>query len=162
MPTDEGKLYLATVEDLASERIVGFGLSEHHDAELATSALKMAVTVRGGDVTGAIFHSDRGSEIHRHSVRAGLRDAADLPVDGPGRIVFRQCRRGELVLDAGVGAVPQATLRHEAGRSSGGRPLHRLYNRVRRHSSCEMKPPIAFEAILAARAAETVPAEEAA
>ena len=36
------------------------------------------------------------------------------------------------------------------------------YNRIRRHSSCEMKPPIEFEAILAARAAETVPAEEAA
>ena len=36
------------------------------------------------------------------------------------------------------------------------------YNRVRRHSSCEMKPPVEFEAILAARAAETVPVEEAA
>ena len=36
------------------------------------------------------------------------------------------------------------------------------YNRIRRHSSCEMKPPVVFEAILAARAAETVPAEEAA
>jgi putative transposase len=36
------------------------------------------------------------------------------------------------------------------------------YNRTRRHSSCEMKPPIEFEAILAARTAETAPAEEAA
>ena len=36
------------------------------------------------------------------------------------------------------------------------------YNRIRRHSSCEMKPPIEFEAILAARAAETVTDEEAA
>ena len=62
VPTEEGKLYLATVEDLAARRILGFGLSEHHDAELATSALKMAVAVRGGDVTGTIFHSDRGSE----------------------------------------------------------------------------------------------------
>ena len=53
---------MATVEDLASRRIVGFGLSEHHDAELATGALKMAVAVRGGDVAGTIFHSDRGSE----------------------------------------------------------------------------------------------------
>ena len=40
VPTDEGKLYLATVEDLASRRIVGFALSEHHDAELATAALQ--------------------------------------------------------------------------------------------------------------------------
>ena len=36
VPTVEGKLYLATVEDLAARRILGFGLSEHHDAELAT------------------------------------------------------------------------------------------------------------------------------
>ena len=62
IPTGEGKLYLATVEDLASRRIIGFGLSEHHDAELATAAIKMAVAVRGGDVAGAIFHTDRGSE----------------------------------------------------------------------------------------------------
>ncbi len=69
VPTDEGKLYLATVEDLASKRILGFGLSEHHDATLATGALNMAVTVRGGDVAGNIFHSDRGSEggINRSS-----------------------------------------------------------------------------------------------
>ena len=60
VPTDEGKLYLADVEDLASRRVLGFGLSEHHDAELATNALKMAVAVRGGHVAGVIFHSDRG------------------------------------------------------------------------------------------------------
>ena len=32
VPTDEGKLYLAHAEDLASRRIPGFALSEHHDA----------------------------------------------------------------------------------------------------------------------------------
>ena len=62
VPTDEGKLYLATVEDLASPRIVVFGLSEHHDAELATAALKMAVAVSGGEVADTIFHSDRSSD----------------------------------------------------------------------------------------------------
>ena len=61
VPTEEGKLYLATVEDLASRRIIGLGLSEHHDAELAIAAIKMAVDVRGGDVAGAIFHTDRGA-----------------------------------------------------------------------------------------------------
>ena len=107
VPTDEGKLYLATVEDLAARRIVGFGLSEHHDAELATGALKMAVVVRGGDVAGTIFHSDRGSEYTADLVRAGLHDARDQPVDGPRRVVLRQRRGRELVLDAGVGTVPQ-------------------------------------------------------
>ncbi len=36
------------------------------------------------------------------------------------------------------------------------------YNRVRRHSSCEMKSPVDYEAILAARAAQQAPDEEAA
>jgi putative transposase len=53
VPTDEGKLCLVTVEDLASRRIVGFGISEHHDAEVAAGALKMAVAIRGGDVAGS-------------------------------------------------------------------------------------------------------------
>jgi putative transposase len=62
IPTDEGKLYLAIVIDLAARRIPGFALGEHHDAELASGALKMAAAVRGGDVDGVIFHSDKGSE----------------------------------------------------------------------------------------------------
>ncbi len=62
IPTDEGKLYLAIVEDLASRRLPGFALGEHHDAELAAGAIKMAAAVRGGDIRGVIFHSDRGSE----------------------------------------------------------------------------------------------------
>ena len=42
--------------------MAGFAIGEHHDAELAAAAIKMAVAVRGGDVTGVIFHTDRGSE----------------------------------------------------------------------------------------------------
>jgi putative transposase len=64
VPTDEGKLYLDSVLDMASRRIVGFAVGEHHDAALATTALRMAVTVRGGNpaVAGVVFHSDQGSE----------------------------------------------------------------------------------------------------
>ena len=35
LPTDEGKLYLASVLDVGSHRVVGFAIGEHHDAELA-------------------------------------------------------------------------------------------------------------------------------
>ena len=62
IPTDEGKLYLASVMDMASRRVLGFALGEHHDAQLAYSALVMAVAVRGGQVPGVIMHTDRGSE----------------------------------------------------------------------------------------------------
>ena len=163
VPTDEGKLYLATVEDLASRRIVGFGLSEHHDAELATGALKMAVAVRGGDVAGTIFHSDRGSEYTANLFEHGLLDAARSPSRwaGPGRASTTPpprvgSRRWSGSCSASDTSTPSRTARREVAR------FIDWYNRVRRHSSCEMKPPIEFEAILAARAAETVPTEEAA
>ena len=62
IPTDEGVLYLDSVLDMRSRRILGFALGEHHDAALAYGALAMAVAVRGGQVPGVIFHTDRGSE----------------------------------------------------------------------------------------------------
>jgi transposase InsO family protein len=64
IPTDEGKLYLDSVLDMGSRRIVGFAMSEHHDTDCAYLALAMAVAVRGGReaVSGVIFHTDRGSE----------------------------------------------------------------------------------------------------
>ncbi|WP_394495094.1 IS3 family transposase [Nonomuraea sp. JJY05] len=60
--TDEGPLYLASVEDLFSRRLLGYAMSEHHDAALTVASLQMAVVTRGGDADGVIFHSDRGSE----------------------------------------------------------------------------------------------------
>ena len=61
VPTDEGKLYLATTLDLFSRRLLGYATCAHPDAELAGQAIKMAVAARGGTVTGVIFHSHRGS-----------------------------------------------------------------------------------------------------
>ncbi|WP_443050909.1 DDE-type integrase/transposase/recombinase [Streptomyces sp. H27-D2] len=60
--TGEGKLYLATVLDLFSRRLLGYAMGAYHDAALAGASLKMAAATRGGDVDGVIFHSDRGSE----------------------------------------------------------------------------------------------------
>ena len=70
--TDEGKLHLASVLDMGSRRIVGFAMSEHHDAELAHASLAMAVAVRGGReaVTGVIMHTDQGSEYTARIFRA--------------------------------------------------------------------------------------------
>ena len=162
MPTGEGKLYLATVEDLASRRIIGFGLSEHHDAELATAAIKMAVAVRGGDVAGAIFHTDRGSEYNAELFAAACARS---------RITQSMGRAGSCFDNAAAESffstvewelfriTPLAT-KHAARREVAW--FIDWYNRIRRHSSCEMKPPIAYEAILAARAAEPVDDEEAA
>ena len=73
IPTAGGKLYLATVIDLYSRRLLGAATGLHPDADLACSAIKMAVAARGGvdAVNGpnwredesqrVIFHTDRGS-----------------------------------------------------------------------------------------------------
>jgi putative transposase len=68
IPTDEGKLYLATALDLFSRRLLGYATSAHPDAELAGQAVKMAVAARGGAdrVADVIFHTDRGSTYTAH------------------------------------------------------------------------------------------------
>jgi transposase InsO family protein len=60
--TGEGKLYLATVIDLFSRRLLGYAMGTRHDAELVVASLNMAAATRGGDVRGVIMHTDRGSE----------------------------------------------------------------------------------------------------
>jgi putative transposase len=79
IPTAAGKLYLATVIDLYSRRLLGAATSLHPDAELACAAIKMAVAARGGtDVVNGpgwrtdesrrvIFHTDRGSTYTANS-----------------------------------------------------------------------------------------------
>ncbi|MBA3574106.1 MAG: IS3 family transposase, partial [Pseudonocardiales bacterium] len=90
--TDEGKLYLDSVLDMGSRRIVGFGIGQHHDADLATAALQMAVAVRGGkdNIREVIMHTDQGSEggfkwSSQHLDRGGVDGQAsrvDEGVDG--------------------------------------------------------------------------------
>jgi transposase InsO family protein len=59
--TRQGWLYLATVIDLYSRRVIGWALAEHLRAELVCDALKMAIAAtRGGRVDGVVFHSESG------------------------------------------------------------------------------------------------------
>ena len=60
--TDEGWLFLATVIDLYSRRVIGWGVADHLRTPLVSAALEMAVATRGGHVDGVVFHSDRGCQ----------------------------------------------------------------------------------------------------
>ena len=60
--TGEGWLYLATVIDLFSRRVIGWSLAEHMRTTLVADALETAVATRGGRIDGVIFHSDRGCQ----------------------------------------------------------------------------------------------------
>ncbi|WP_412753783.1 DDE-type integrase/transposase/recombinase [Krasilnikovia sp. M28-CT-15] len=52
-------LYLATVIDIYSRRLLGWSINTHMRAELVIDALHAAVAARGHQVHGMIFHSDR-------------------------------------------------------------------------------------------------------
>jgi putative transposase len=61
IPSREGWLYLAAVEDLYSRRVVGWAMAEHRESRLVVDALAMAVQRRlPGE--GLLAHSDRGSQ----------------------------------------------------------------------------------------------------
>ena len=59
--TGEGWLYLASVLDLGSRRLLGYSMADHMRTELVLDALGMAIAARDG-VAGVIAHADRGSQ----------------------------------------------------------------------------------------------------
>lgn len=67
--TDEGWLYLATVIDLCSRKVKGWAMGERITAELAVSALDMALSqVKAPQ--GILFHSDRGVQYASNAYKA--------------------------------------------------------------------------------------------
>jgi len=150
--TDEGRLHLASVLDMGSRRIVGFALSDHHDAELAHGALAMAVAVRGGReaIAGVILHTDQGSEYTARIFRAACTRMG---------IVQSMGRVGS-ALDNAVIESWHSTLEFELRRREhfATKAVARArvaawideYNRDRKHSACGMRSPIGYEQALRA------------
>jgi transposase InsO family protein len=62
LPVGDGRfLYLATVLDCFSRRVVGYSIADHMRTELVADALRMARDVRES-LHGALFHSDHGAQ----------------------------------------------------------------------------------------------------
>lgn len=149
--TGEGKLYLDSVLDMGSRRIVGFALGAHHDAALAYGALAMAVAVRGGAVPGVVFHTDQGSEYTAGSFRAACERLG----------IAQSMGRPGSALDNAVIESWHSTLEFEF------RSLHSFatqaaartavaawiedYNHLRRHSALGMRSPVDYERSLAGK-----------
>jgi transposase InsO family protein len=68
IPTGEGWLYLATVIDLYSRKVVGWSMSDSMKVSLVNDALNMAITHRNPP-KGLIWHTDRGSQYASYSHR---------------------------------------------------------------------------------------------
>src|SRR5438128_7739172 len=72
--TDQGWLYLATVMDLSSRRIVGWAMEDHLRAELPLTALRMAISAQRPGA-GLIHHSDRGVQYASADYRKVMQSA---------------------------------------------------------------------------------------
>lgn len=148
--TDEGKLYLATVLDLFSRRLLGYAMSEHHDADVAVATLSMAAANRGGTVDGVIFHSDRGSEF--------TADSFKIACDRLG--VLQSMARVGSALDNAAAEAFNSTIkveyihRHRFRTRAEARVriatwIVDFYNTRRRHSACNGMAPIDYERFMA-------------
>ncbi len=71
--SDEGWVYLATVIDLFSRKVVGHAVSNRNDATLAVTAFKMAL-LRRQQPRELVYHSDRGSIYASHDFKSLLTD----------------------------------------------------------------------------------------
>jgi putative transposase len=73
-PTSEGKLYVCSIKDVCSNRIVGYSIDQRMTAQLAVRALRSAIARRQPHGT-VIVHSDRGSQFRSRAFRAVLKAA---------------------------------------------------------------------------------------
>jgi transposase InsO family protein len=146
--TAEGRLYLDSVLDMASRRIVGFALGAHHDAALAYGALAMAVAVRGGAVPGVVFHTDQGAGYTARAFRAacerlGIAQSMGRPGSALDNAVIESWHS---TLEFELRALRQFTTRAQARAAVAA--WIEDYNTVRRHSALGMRSPAAYEQAL--------------
>ena len=145
VPTGEGWLYLAVVEDLFSRRIVGWSMDQTMTSRLVVDALDMAIQ---GRVPGEnlMAHSDRGSQyasehyqglLGRHGIACSMSGVAQCWDNAPVESFFGRLK-GELVDHE------RYTSREQA-KASIFEYIEAFYNRVRRHSSLGYVSPDEYE-----------------
>jgi transposase InsO family protein len=145
IPTREGWLYLAAVEDLYSRQIVGWAMGERIDSRLVVDALGMAVGRRcPGE--GLVAHSDRGSQYaseHYQRVLASQGITCSMSRRGncwdnaPMESFFASLKK-ELVHDEDYQTRAEA-------KASIFEYIEAFYNRVRRHSALGHMSPTDYE-----------------
>jgi transposase InsO family protein len=145
IPTREGWLYLAAVEDLYSRRVVGWSMAEHLESRLVYDALALAVERRlPGE--GLLAHSDRGSQyasehyqllLGQHGITCSMSRRADCWDNAPMESLFASLKK-ELVHDADFATRAQA-------RAAIVEYIEVFYNTKRRHSSLGYVSPAEYE-----------------
>jgi putative transposase len=145
IPTREGWLYLAAVEDLYSRRVVGWSMAEHLESRLVFDALALAVERRLPGA-GLLAHSDRGSQyasehyqllLSKHGITCSMSRRADCWDNAPMESFFASLKK-ELVHDADFATRAQA-------RAAVVEYIEVFYNTKRRHSSLGYVSPAEYE-----------------
>ena len=143
--TWEGWLYLASVMDLYSRRIVGWAIADHLRAELVVDALEMGVARRRPDA-GLVHHSDMGSQYT--SLIFTLRCRAvgiDVSIGSRGDCF------DNAVLESFHATIKKDLIHRRAwptkaqARTAIFDYIETFYNRRRRHSRLGMLSPADFE-----------------
>ena len=148
VPTREGTLYLATIQDAYSRRIVGWSMSSRQPAELMVAALRMALGDRRP--RRVVHHSDHGSQYtskvfrkvcHAHHVRMSMGRVGDCYDNALAESWFAtlECE----LIDRQPSA--RFETREEARRAIFAY-IEGFYNRRRRHSALGYRSPAEFEA----------------
>ena len=146
LPLADGRnLYLATVLDCYSRRLVGWSIADHMRTELVTDALRAAAMTRGS-LLGAVFHTDHGAQYsskdfaalcHRLGVTQSM-GAVGTSADNSLAEAFNATLKREVLQDQTSWA-DEATCRRQVFRW-----LAR-YNTRRRHSWCRYQSPVTYE-----------------
>jgi putative transposase len=144
--TWEGWLYLATVIDVFSRRVIGWALADHMRASLVCEALLMGVATRGGNVAGVIFHSDRGSQYTSAEFR-GLCDGHGVKQSmGKTGVCWDNALAESFFATYKLELIELTSWPTRAGaRTATVRWIEAVYNRQRRHSAIDMLSPVNYE-----------------
>ncbi|MCI0386268.1 IS3 family transposase [Streptomyces sp. CNQ085] len=146
LPVGDGEfLYLATVIDCFSRRLVGWSIADHMRTELVADALRAAAATRGS-LAGAVFHSDHGAQ---YTSRQFADICAELGVRRSMGAVGTSADNA--LAESFNAALKRETLRG-ARRYDGARACRMAvfrwatrYNTRRRHSANGQQAPIAYE-----------------
>ena len=145
IPTREGWLYLAVVEDLYSRMVVGWAMSDTMTSRLVVDALEMAVARRLPQ-EGLLAHSDRGSQYaSEHYQRLLARHGIDCSMSGVG-----QCW-DNAPMESFFASLKKELVHHEdyqsraQAKASIFEYIETFYNPKRRHSSLGYLSPAEYE-----------------
>jgi transposase InsO family protein len=139
--TGEGWLYLATVIDCYSRKVIGWSMADHMRTDLIIDAFTMAAT-RTRLAPGAVFHSDRGSQYLSDAYQRTLQRHQVLPSAGATGVCWDNS-----LAESFFGTLKNELVHREiyptrrAARTAITDYIEIFYNRQRLHSTLRYQTP---------------------